>query len=86
MEFNLNYKVRVRLTDHGRKLHREDHERFWMSVDRLDMARDYHPPVEDADGWSEFQLWVLMNTFGQFMGMALPPVMNMTIQIPENQT
>ena len=62
MEFNVNEKVRVILTDHGRAMHRADHEKFWLSV-RLEVP-PYTPPKEDADGWSEWQLCELMEAFG----------------------
>lgn len=63
--FNINNNVRVKLTPYGRALHGKDHEDFW---DQHDPIRHYpHPyaaPKEDADGWSVWQLWTLMQAFG----------------------
>ncbi len=61
-EFNINSTVRVRLTDHGRRLLRIEHEKFWANTARPDYP--YTPPKEDEGGWSEWQLWCLMRELG----------------------
>lgn len=64
IDFNLNNKIKVQLTDAGRSVYREHYESL----------RDYfkHTPVyevrEDADGWSEWQAWHFMEIFGQHFG------------------
>lgn len=74
MKFNINDKVRVRLTDLGRKT---------LAVLRAkaneDMVAAYGPgiplrpiAVPEVDGWSEWQLWDLMATLGEFCGNGLP--------------
>lgn len=63
LRFNLNEYVRVKLTDRGRKLHREDNEQFWATV-KMNTPPVYVPPVEDDEGWSTWQLWSLMEAFG----------------------
>lgn len=76
--FNLNDYVRVKLTDHGRALHRAEFDRlcaFW--VDRGFPAPEdlvYRPVEEAEDGWSTWQLWDLMHTFGAHLynGCQLP--------------
>lgn len=65
--FNLNDIVRVKLTDHGRRALEQDHYRFWSSIKRN--PPKYNPPVEDADGWSRWQLWSLMERLGPHMGL-----------------
>lgn len=61
VRFNINDYVRVQLTDKGRQLHRERHERlFGEHFAQL----PYIPPKEDADGWSRWQLWALMEELG----------------------
>ena len=63
MMFNINDKVRVKLTDLGRAIHRLDHACFvkdWKHGD----PPEYHAPEEDADGWSTWAMWSLMNQFG----------------------
>ena len=66
LPFNVNEYVRVQLTDHGRELHRQNYD---IQMEKLRPAYDWNPweykPVEeDANGWSEWQLWVLMQEFG----------------------
>ena len=65
--FNVNYEVKVKLTDYGRAVHKEDHRAFWTENRRPDLVASYKPPVEDAEGWSTWQLWGLMEKFGQHM-------------------
>jgi len=84
MEFNINYRVKVKLTDHGRKLHKEKHQRFWLNAGRPDLAGSYISPPEDGEGWSSWALWELMSDFGEFIHVASPLVFETVIQIPEN--
>jgi hypothetical protein len=69
VKFNINDTVRVRLTDYGRAVLRDD----WQSTTNIYYARpeqrairgEYKPPKEDEHGWSEWQLWALMEAFGE---------------------
>ncbi len=67
--FNINGTVRVRLTQAGR----EEHKRQWSSLMGNNLARasvpPYSPPQEDRTGWSEWQLWDLMQAFGPSMAL-----------------
>ena len=71
MKFNVNDKVRVRLTDRGRTIHRNAYESLRRDVPSLS---PYRPPTEDQDGWSDWQLWYLMREFGasMFNGCEVP--------------
>lgn len=71
IDFNVNNYVSVKLTDVGRAHHRADFER-WSK--HLPKKRDYRPPQEDAEGWSRWQLWHLMEMFGPLctLGRLLP--------------
>jgi len=80
MKFNINNNVRVRLTKEGKEWHRKYWKDFWESIDQPD--REYHPPKEDADGWSEWQLWILMETFGTVIGMGNDMMFETEIDIP----
>lgn len=68
--FNINCQVRVKLTPEGRAAHAADHEAFWASV----KARTprYVPPREDAEGYSTWQLWSLMQAFGKHINLGGP--------------
>lgn len=63
MEFNINYNVWVKLTDHGRAIHRMEYDDLMRPLAKP--LFEYAPVKEDADGWSEWQLWKLMETFGE---------------------
>lgn len=82
MKFNVNNKVRVRLNDYGRQLHREDHAKFWAHIG--EKAPEYRPPDENADGWSEWQLWALMQDFGPHMGLGMVVPFDTEIEVPNN--
>lgn len=71
MKFNINYYVKVKLTDFGKSIYCKEYKRF---------------PEEDSDGWSTFQLWVLMKIFGKHleMGFSEHPF-ETEIEIPEGQ-
>jgi len=71
---NLNDKVRVQLTDLGRELYKKDHMQFMEE-------HDFEPKEEDSKGWSEWQLWNLMEIFGAHVSMGQPLPFNTTIEI-----
>lgn len=79
-EFNVNEKVRVKLTARGRELHRKNHEGFWQGSG---FAPGYEPVPEDAAGWSEWQLWELMREYGPHMYNGCKVPFETTIQIPD---
>lgn len=75
IKFNINEKVRVKLNDRGRAhLKKQWH-------DLVGNAYPWHPPTEDADGWSEWQLWVLMHDLGPDLVMGFNPPFETTIEI-----
>ena len=80
MKFNINEKVRVKLTEHGRALHREDHKKLWAHLEQK--APKYTPPKEDAEGWSEWQLWELMQNFGSHIGLGFRTPFETEIEVP----
>ncbi len=69
--FNINDCVRVRLTPHGHKIVREQ---FRKLNAMLPITADvkFTPPRDDADGWSRWQMWRLMQTFGEHIKLAGP--------------
>jgi hypothetical protein len=68
---NINESVWVKLNDIGRQHHRSQHERL---LGKFSGRFPYSPPVEDAEGWSRWQLWDLMHTFG--------PILSIGSQVP----
>jgi len=66
--FNINDQIRVKLTDHGRKIHREQFEELRAFCKKTSEWK-YVPPAEDENGWSSWQLWCLIDLFGAHVGM-----------------
>jgi hypothetical protein len=66
VRFNMNHYVRVKITPHGKKCLRKNHD---------DLAKSYggklgfplRLPKTDKDGWTRFQMHDLMATFGKHM-------------------
>lgn len=84
MDFNVNERVRVKLTDYGRQaLERQDAE-LWASI-KHPAPPPYTPPKEDAEGWSEWQLWSLMQDLGHLCRMGGPTPFETTIQLVERK-
>jgi len=82
IKFNINSYVRVRLTDYGRALHRKKHDEL---NERL-AARGYKPfvsysPPKEEDGWSKWQMWHLMETFGRHVGLGVSSPFETEIEI-----
>jgi len=63
--FDINYKVRVKLNPWGRGIYMDHYAKYGVECE---------PPERDSDGWSEFQLWNLMEVYGPHMtiGMKVP--------------
>lgn len=72
MRINLNDYVKVRLTDLGRDIyyHRVDEVNSFYG---LEICKPTYPK-EDADGYTEFQLWKFIELYGKHIGMGKPNV------------
>lgn len=69
LKININDKVRVRLTEYGRQCLAENYAKLSMDSGAPLSMPNKKP---DADGWTEWQLWHLMQEFGQHIAMGLP--------------
>lgn len=68
--FNTNAYVRVKLNDQGRAIHRA----IWDGIRaEYPSLRPYSPLREDAEGWSRWQLWSLMQDFGPHISLGRQP-------------
>lgn len=76
--FNLNDSVWVRLNDRGREIHRS----VWTDTMRGVKNWAYRPPVE-VDGWSRWQLWVLMQDFGPSISLGTNPPFETEIRLSD---
>lgn len=86
MKFNLNDNVLIKLTDRGRQILKERHDQFVKDFPSIsDDLKEHRPPKEDIQGYSEWQLWVLMETFGPNISIGFNPPFETTIIIPPDR-
>jgi ketosteroid isomerase-like protein len=69
IKFNINHYVYVKLTDEGRTEVRHQHEQLYSMLPDNLKDTTFTPEKEDDQGWSRWQFWSLMNTFGLMMRM-----------------
>lgn len=83
MKFNINNLVKVRLSAAGHARHKTNHAVLNAKTGK---GWAYQAPVEDAQGWSTWQLHTLMHEFGMdcFYGNPLLPFAT-EIEILEEQ-
>lgn len=63
---NMNDTVKVKLTEHGKQILKENHDMFWK--DRA-APYEFKLPKEDENGYSSWQLWGLFQEFGHKIGL-----------------
>lgn len=86
MTFNLNDYVRVKMTDYGRQIHQVEHRELNATIRKHGgKGLPYNPPDEDADGWSQWQLWRLMELFGPYIHMGCDNPFQPDIDIPKQR-
>jgi len=66
--FNVNDKVRVKLTVYGIKILKMRHDKLTSDNTNLkNTLGEFKLPEVDSEGYTSFQLWELMNIFGPYM-------------------
>ena len=80
--FNINYNVRVKLTEQGKQLLERDHNNFWSSHGKLN-EHPYKPHEEDENGYVKFQLWSLMYKLGEYCILGCEPLFDTVILIDD---
>lgn len=68
MIFNVNHNVRVKLNQRGLDILKAEHDDLRESFPKLG---PWKPPTVDSEGYSTFQLWALMQTFGPHVGLGM---------------
>jgi transcriptional accessory protein Tex/SPT6 len=73
-KFNINDTIKVKLTDYGKESLRKDYDDFLERVRSLVEDKEYVPfefrlPKEDKEGYSEWQMWDLINKLGKYIGL-----------------
>jgi hypothetical protein len=69
MKLNLNQQVKVKLTPVGVEALRLNHYADCFRLYPEDLIPEFVPPEVDAEGYTTFQLWILMNQLGPHIGM-----------------
>lgn len=82
IRFNINEYFRVKLTPRGKAIHRAEHDALNARFPSANL--EYHEPEEDSDGWSKWQAWSLMQTFGPHISMGFDPPFETTIEVLVN--
>lgn len=84
--FNINDCVKVKLTDEGINILREQYNSMLkqLTSEQKKAMGSFKLPEVDEEGYTKFQFWDLMNHFGQYMynGNINPPFC-MDIKIPK---
>jgi hypothetical protein len=80
MRFNVNEIVKVKLNERGHELMRQQHQAFADAFPET--FGEFKQKAADADGWSEWQLWDLMHTFGPEIRLGSQPPFETEIEIP----
>ena len=77
MKFNINETVLVKLTDYGREI--------WRTSNLSLNLPPPTPVAEDREGWSSWQMWLLMEVFGPYIHMGATSLpFEPTIRIPSS--
>lgn len=77
VDFNINDYVWVRLTQTGKLIHRRRYDELRREVPSLPK---YRAPLPDAAGYTRWQMWELMQTFGPHISMAADPPFHLDIK------
>lgn len=74
--YNINDKIKVKLTEHGKAILRNEVADTMRKLKNLNLPDDYFPYPEDEDGYTEFQLWNFMRIFGSHFWNGCPPILD----------
>ena len=82
-EFSLNQNVKVRLTNHGIGILRDAHYDLQEKMCLISYSYEKQPFVLslDEDGYYKTQMWALMQSFGNYVGIAKEPPFDIKILI-----
>lgn len=77
ISINVNETVWVKLTKTGEQFLKRQHD--IASRDPQTITKPFKLPKTDDDGYSQWQLWSLMETFGGAFNLAIEPPFDTTI-------
>lgn len=81
MLVNLNDTVKVKLTEKGRQILKDEHEALKK---RFPSISEYKEKEVDKSGYTQFQLWSLIKTFGPSIYLGCDVPFETTIMIEEH--
>ena len=81
--FNVNEYVRVKLTERGKKCLRENYDKLAQAWGGK-LTFQFRLPEEDADGWSRWQMWSLMQDLGPHISIGSEPPFETSIEVLAN--
>jgi len=79
IEFNINEYVLVKLTKAGIDELERQHEELRLRLPKLSSKLPNRK--EDEEGFTRWQLWSLMNTFGHMVGLGMEPPFDTNIKL-----
>ena len=73
---NINDRIKVKLTEHGRSILDKDVENTLSTptIKTLISDKTYYPYHMDKDGYTEFTLWAFMRIFGSHFWNGCPQI------------
>lgn len=82
---NINDKIKVKLTTHGKDILDKDVENILPIIKTCISDKTYYPYHTDNEGYTKFQLWDFMRIFGSYFCNGCPPIIenNEIIFMPE---
>lgn len=85
LSFNINENVKIKLTKLGEKILLEKHTKLRADIllrTNNDAVGPYSPRKTDSEGYTEMQLWQVMQDFGPHMGLGNELPIEPTIRFP----
>ena len=74
IRINLNEPIKVKLTQLGKDIYYHRFDSLNRAIGE-DICKPSYP-VEDEDGYTEFQLWYFMNLYGNFIDIGSSDVID----------
>ena len=81
-ETNLNYYIKVKLTEKGKEIYRNRFD----EDDIKEFGIEYCEPTVDEEGYTEFQMWEFARLYGKYFFMLgdNPCGTNVLVQVKED--
>lgn len=67
IRINLNENVKVKLTDYGKDIYYHQYDELNRRLGKELLEPSF--PIIEEDGYTEFQLWMFMELYGEHIGI-----------------